>query len=83
MKKANGLEEMKPEYDFTNAVRGKYAARYAQGTNVVLLDPDVCEFFPDSKAVNETLRVIARLAQTRQKPTPTKPRPRVAVHRGK
>ena len=49
-------DTMRPEYDFSKAVRGVTAARYAQGTNVVLLDPDVAEIFPDARAVNEALR---------------------------
>ena len=64
------LEEedtMRPEYDFSKAVRGVTATRYAQGTNVVLLDPDVAEFFPDTRAVNEALRTFARLVQTTSK----------------
>ena len=43
-------------------VRGVTAPRYAQGTNVVLLEPDVAQLFPDSQAVNEALRTLARLA---------------------
>ena len=58
-----GSEEdtMRPEYDFSKAVRGVTAKRYAKGTNLVLLDPDVAEIFPDARAVNEALRTIARL----------------------
>lgn len=56
-------DTMRPEYDFSNAARGVTAARYAQGTNVVLLEPDVAELFPDSRAVNEALRTLARLAR--------------------
>jgi hypothetical protein len=52
-------EEMLPEYDLTGGVRGKYVERYLQGTNVVLLDPDVAEKFPTSEAVNEALRRLA------------------------
>jgi hypothetical protein len=59
------VDTMRPEYDFSKAVRGVTAARYAEGTNVVLLDPDVAEIFPDTRAVNEALRTIARLAHTR------------------
>jgi hypothetical protein len=55
-------DDMRPEYDFTGGVRGKWAARYAEGTNVVLLDPDVAAMFPDSKAVNRALRVLVELA---------------------
>ena len=53
--------EMRPHYDFSKGVRGKYAARYREGTNVVLLDPDVAEIFKTSEAVNEALRELARL----------------------
>ena len=56
-------DTMRPEYDFSKAVRGVTAARYAEGTNVVLLDPDVAEIFPDTRAVNEALRTIARLTR--------------------
>ena len=51
-------EDMLPEYDLSGGVRGKYVDRYRQGTNVVLLDPDVAARFPDSKAVNEALRSL-------------------------
>lgn len=61
-------DTMRPEYDFSKAVRGVTAARYAEGTNVVLLDPDVAELFPDSRAANEALRTIARL----MRPSPRK-----------
>jgi hypothetical protein len=59
-KPATDADTMRPEYDFSNAVRGVTAARYAQGTNIVLLDPDVAQLFPDSRAVNEGLRTLAR-----------------------
>ena len=57
-------DTMRPEYDFSKAVRGVTAARYAEGTNVVLLDPDVAEIFPDTRAVNEALRTIARVGRS-------------------
>ncbi len=47
--------EMQAEYDFSQAVRGKYARRYAEGTNVVVLEPDVARAFPNAKAVNSLL----------------------------
>lgn len=56
-------DEILPEYDFRGAVRGKYAARYAEGTNVVLLDPDVAAAFPDSAAVNAALRALLEIAR--------------------
>ena len=48
--------DMRPEYDFSKGVRGKYAKRYAEGTNVVLLEPDVAAAFPTAEAVNQALR---------------------------
>ncbi len=53
---------MRDHYDFSAGVRGKYAARYAKGTNVVVLAPDVAEVFPDSIAVNEALRTLVRMS---------------------
>jgi|SRR5687767_12137619 len=52
--------EMQAEYDFSKGIRGRYAARYAQGTNLVLLDPDVSQSFPDSASVNEALRTLIK-----------------------
>jgi len=49
-------DEMRPEYDFSGGVRGKYAAHFARGTNVVVLAPDVAEAFKTSRAVNDALR---------------------------
>lgn len=54
-------DEMRPEYDFRDGDRGKYAAGYEEGTNVILLDPDVVEVFPDSKTVNENLRALLEI----------------------
>lgn len=53
--------ELAEEYDFSGGVRGKYAARYAQGTNMVRLDADVAAMFPDSNAVNEALRSLGQI----------------------
>lgn len=58
-------DTMRDEYDFSGAVRGATAARYAEGTNVVVLDPDVSALFPTSLAVNEALRTLARLVKPR------------------
>ena len=51
-----------PEIDFVNGVRGKYAARYAEGTNLVAISADVAAVFPDSAAVNEALRTLVRVS---------------------
>jgi hypothetical protein len=67
MKKArekNG--EMLAEYDFSKGARGKYARRYARGSNVVVLDPDVAELFPNAEAVNSSLRSLAEIIRRRK-----------------
>lgn len=63
----NRDSEMSPEYDFGSGVRGQYASRYAEGTNVVVLAPDVAEAFPDSDSVNEALRALLKLARKSHK----------------
>jgi len=55
--------QMRSEYDFSKGIRGKYYQRYQEGTNLVLLAPDVIEYFPDSTAVNEALRVLIRVGK--------------------
>ena len=60
--KAKQDGEMRSHYDFSGGERGKYAARYAEGTNVVVLAPDVAAMFPDSVAVNEALRTFVRMS---------------------
>lgn len=59
--------EIRDEYDFSNGVRGKYAGRFAEGSNVIVLDPDVAEVFGDGRAVNEALRLLARSARDSQR----------------
>jgi hypothetical protein len=63
MKKKKADNGMLAEYDFSKGVRGKYAARFKSGTNIVVLEPDVAEVFSDSRLVNETLRAVARVAR--------------------
>ncbi len=63
--------DMLDEYDFSKGVRGKYAKRYAEGTNVVVLSPDVAKFFPDSQSVNQALRLLIDIANRQQKPIKT------------
>ena len=65
--KRNGHDSMRPEYDFSKGVRGKYAARYASGTNVVVLEPDVAREFPTDDEVNETLRAVAQLLKNQRR----------------
>ena len=59
--------EMRPEYDFSRGVRGKYAGRFRQGSNVVVLDPDVARAFPDRERVNRTLRALAGILELQPK----------------
>ena len=59
-------DTMRPEYDFSGGVRGVTAARYAKGTNVVVVDPEVLDVFPDGPAVNEALRALAPMMRRRQ-----------------
>ena len=59
-------DELKKEYDFSKLgkpVRGKYATKYKQGSNLVLLDEDVAKAFPNEKVVNEALRLLMNLAK--------------------
>jgi hypothetical protein len=68
-KRANNKEledDLRPEYDFSKMKlvgRGIYAKRFRSGTNIVLLDRDVRQAFPDDESVNEALRVIAKAAK--------------------
>ena len=66
MKKAS--KGMRPEYDFSGGVRGKYSASFRKGTNVVVLEPDVAKVFSDSAAVNDALRALVEIAKRSQKP---------------
>lgn len=68
MKKASKAKKnhMLDEYNFSQGIRGKYASRFAEGSNLVILSPDVAEAFPDSETVNEALRMLIKIA--RQKP---------------
>jgi hypothetical protein len=70
MNKANDSEmddELRVEYDLSavkGRVRGKYAERYREGTNVIVLAPDVAAAFPNDEAVNEALRLLINIAKT-------------------
>jgi len=60
---------MLPEYDFSGGVRGKYANRFAEGTIMVVLDPDVAELFPDRQSVNSALRALGQIIRERARKT--------------
>ena len=71
MKKREAKDPTDPdlldEYDFSEGTRGKYAERYASGSNIVVLDPDVAEIFPDSASANEALRALATIIRKQQR----------------
>lgn len=66
-------DDMLPEYDFSDARRNKYAARYAEGSNVVVLDPDVAAVFRNAIEVNAALRALAGVI-LRHRPKRSRPR---------
>ena len=59
-------EDILPEYDFSKARRNPYATRNRKGTNLIVLDPDVAEDFPDSQSVNEALRALSAIIKRRR-----------------
>ena len=65
-KRARTAVAMRSEYDFSQGVRGKYAARFAEGTNLVLLAPDVAAEFPTATAVNKALREVIKSRSKRR-----------------
>lgn len=77
------VDELRPEYkrsDFGELVRGKYATRISEATNVVVLEPDVAKAFPNDQAVNKALRSLIDVAKASIRPDrqPAKPRPGAA-----
>ena len=67
MKKASPnrqTEDMRPEYDFSGGGRGKYAAKFAEGAIMVVLEPDLAKVFRSSAAVNKALRSLRRVSET-------------------
>ncbi len=67
MKVMKNDPDMLKEYDFSKGIRGKYAKRYTEGTNLVLIDPDVAEFFPDHESINEALRSLINIIKKKTK----------------
>lgn len=66
---ADDKDTMRPEYDFSGGARGVTVARYREGANIVVVDPDVLDVFPDSASVNEALRTLAPFLRQRRKAT--------------
>jgi hypothetical protein len=67
MKKMKNDPDMLEEYEFSGGVRGKYAKRYEENTNVVVIEPDVAEYFPDHESVNEALRSLMNIIKRQKK----------------
>lgn len=63
-------DTVRPEYGFSAAVRGVTAARYAQGANIAVIDPQVLDVFPDGTTVNHALRALASVLRRQRRPTP-------------
>ena len=65
--KGDKSDDLRPEYDLSellkDGIQGKYADRFQEGTNLVLLDSDVAEVFSDDEAVNEALRLVIKLTK--------------------
>jgi hypothetical protein len=66
-KRSEGRDTLRAEYDFSKGVRGKHAGKYAEGTNVVVLEPDVAREFKTAEEVNETLRAVSIMLRQRRK----------------
>lgn len=64
---AVGRDTLRSEYDFSQAVRGATASRYARGANIVVVDPKVLDVFPDGASVNEALRALAPVIRRRRR----------------
>jgi hypothetical protein len=67
--RAADRDTMRREYDFSHAVRGATAARYAQGANVVVIDPQILDVFPNGASVNEALRALAPVLRQKRRAT--------------
>ena len=67
MKKMPKDEDMLEEYDFSVGIQGKYSKRYNEGTNVVVIEPDVMKYFPDHDSVNQALRSLSEIIEKQQK----------------
>jgi hypothetical protein len=63
MSQEHEQDTMREEYDFSGGVRGKHSQAYRQGTNLVLLEPDVAKIFKDAATVNAALRMLAKIAK--------------------
>ncbi|MFQ5432039.1 MAG: hypothetical protein ACE5EN_05995 [Nitrospinota bacterium] len=71
MKKTSNVKKktrMLKEYDFSGGRRGKYTARYAKGSNIVMLENDVLDVFPNGEAAKRALKALAKIIRSQLKP---------------
>jgi hypothetical protein len=73
---------MRAEYDFSGGVRGKYVDQYRRGVNVVLLEPELAQAFPDSKSVNDALRALLAMRREPDIPSAADSNPSAATPAG-
>mgnify|MGYP001560837929 CR=1 FL=1 len=66
MKRMRKDQDMLEEYDFSKGIQGKYAEKFEEGTNVVVIDPDVAKFFPDHDSVNQALRSLTEIIKSQK-----------------
>ena len=67
MKRMQKDPDMLEEYDFSKGIQGKYGKKYAEGTNIVVIEPDVAKIFPDHDSVNQALRSLAKIIRRQKK----------------
>ncbi len=67
MKRMQKDPDMLEEYDFSKGIRGKYSKMYEEGTNTVVIEPDVAKVFPDHDSVNQALRSLAEIIRRQKK----------------
>ena len=67
MKRMQKDPDMLEEYDFSEGIQGKYSQRYREGTNVVVIEPDIAKIFPDHDSVNQALRSLAEIIKKQKR----------------
>lgn len=69
MKKMRNDPDLLKEYDFSKGIKGKYSQKYSEGTNVVVIEPDVAKYFPDHDSVNQALRSLTEIIKKNKRAT--------------
>ena len=67
MRKMQNDPDMLEEYDFSKGIKAKYSQKYSEGTNVIVIDPDIKKYFPDHDAVNQALRSLVEIIKRQKK----------------